>query len=329
LYPAEPIHKPTHALIARKIRLEDREEIPDDHILVTGGSLQGLTMLAESFIDPGDTVVVEEFTYQGTLRAFNSCQPRYATVPVDDDGMIVEELVRTLDQLQRQGRTPKFVYVITDYQNPTGCVMSGERRRALMNVATERGLLVIEDDVYGDLTFEGAHEPTLYSMRTVGNVIRLGTFSKIVGAGVRVGWMIAAPALLAHIATTKIDGGTSSLSSLAVAEYLDTCLDERVEQMREIYRVKRDAMLDALDEHLSGLARWSRPRGGLFVWVELPEGTDTVALLGEAKRAGVDYLPGPNFSPTRQGAHFLRLSFAYLSPQAIRDGIKILASILD
>ena len=328
LYPSESLHEPTRALIARKYALEEGIEVPLNQIAVTSGSLQGLTMIAESFIDPGDTVIVEEFTYQGTLRAFNSCQPRYATVPIDNDGMVVEELERVLNRLDQERVTPKFIYVITDFQNPTGAVMSEPRRRALMEVATKRGLLVIEDDVYGDLIFEGKAEPSLYGRRQMDNVVRLGTFSKIVGAGVRVGWLVASPEVLAQVSTTKIDGGTASFTSLAVAEYLEDKLESRVSLMQDVYRVKRDAMLEALEAHFSAFAQWTRPRGGLFLWMRLPEGTDTVALLPAARQAGVDYLPGPNFSPTRAGADYLRLSFAYLSPQEIREGIAILADVL-
>ena len=328
LYPGEELHRPTRELIAQKYALEERLEVPVDEITITSGSLQGLTMIAESFIDPGDTVVVEEFTYQGTLRAFDSCQPRYATVPVDDEGMIVTELEAVLDRLDHEGVTPKFVYVITDFQNPTGVVMSERRRRALMDVAAERRLPVIEDDVYGDLIFEGAAEPSLYGMRRIDNVIRLGTFSKIVGAGVRVGWIVAPPPILAHLASTKIDGGTSSFSSLAVAEYLQGRLETRVAEMRMAYRVKRDAMLAALETHFSGFAEWSRPRGGLFIWVRLPEGFDSVARLADAHAMGVDYLPGPNFSPTGEGANYIRLSFAYLSPDEIQAGLAVLADAL-
>ena len=327
-YPSDALLAPARELIARKIALEDHEEIPPEHITVTNGSLQGLTMIGEGFIDPGDTIVVEEFTYQGTLRAFNSCQPRYATVPVDENGMIVDELVRVLDQLDAEERPPKFVYVITDYQNPTGVVLSRERRRALLDVATERGLLVIEDDVYSDLLFEGEHQPTLYGLSELDNVIRLGTFSKIVGAGVRVGWLVAPPPILSHLASVKIDGGTSSFSSLAVAEYLSDRLEARVAEMVDVYRTKRDAMLAALDEHCADFATWNRPPGGLFLWMRLPEGVDTVELLPTARAAGVDYLPGANFSPTGAGRNYIRLSFAYLSADEIRKGIAILADVI-
>jgi 2-aminoadipate transaminase len=237
-------------------------------------------------------------------------------------------LEAVLDGLGREGITPKFVYVITDFQNPTGVVMSEQRRRALMDVAMERRLLVIEDDVYGDLIFEGTPQPSLYGMRRMENVIRLGTFSKIVGAGVRVGWIVASPPLLAHLASTKIDGGTSSFSSLAVAEYLRDRLESRVAEMQAVYREKRDVMLEGLEKHFSGFAEWSHPRGGLFIWVRLPDGFDSVARLTAAQAAGVDYLPGPNFSPNGQGANCLRLSFAYLSAQEIRDGLAILADVL-
>lgn len=328
LYPSEEVHVPTRALVSRKYALEEGLEVPIDEISITSGSLQGLTMIGETFIEPGDTVVVEEFTYQGTLRAFNARQPRYATVPVDDEGMVVEELERVVDQLANRGITPKFIYVITDFQNPIGSVMSERRRRALIDLATERGLLVVEDAVYSDLIFEGRAEPSLYSLRQIDNVVRLGTFSKIVGAGVRVGWLVGPRDVLDRLSTTKIDGGTSSFSSLAVAEYLAERLETRVSQMREVYRVKRDAMLDALQTHLAGVAEWSRPRGGLFVWVRLPESFDSVASLPAVRRAGVDYLPGPNFSPSGQGRNCLRLSFAYLSTDEIRDGLAILSDAL-
>jgi 2-aminoadipate transaminase len=328
LYPSEDLHYPTRELIARKYALEEGLQVSVDEITITGGSLQGLTMIAESFIDPDDTVIVEEFTYQGTLRAFDSCQPRYATVPVDDDGMVVSELELLLDRLTHEGITPKFIYVITDFQNPTGAVMSEGRRRALIDLATERRLLVIEDDVYGDLIFEGNPQASLYGMRRIDNVIRLGTFSKIVGAGVRVGWIVAPPALLAHLASTKIDGGTSSFASLAVAEYLTGRLESRVAEMRAVYHSKRDAMLEALETHFGDIAEWSQPRGGLFIWVRLAEGFDSVARLPDAQAAGVDYLPGPNFSPSADGANCFRLSFAYLGAQEIRDGLAILADVL-
>jgi 2-aminoadipate transaminase len=242
--------------------------------------------------------------------------------------MIVDELERVLNRLSAERITPRFIYVITHFQNPTGVVMSEPRRRALMQVATERRLLVIEDDVYSDLVFEGEMEPSLYGMREIDNVIGLGTFSKIVGAGVRLGWLVASPDILAHMSTTKIDGGTSSFTSLVVTEYLQDRLESRVAEMRDVYRVKRDAMFAALEKHFSGLAAWSRPRGGLFLWMRLPEGFDSVARLPEARAAGVDYLPGPNFSPTRAGANYLRLSFGYLSPTEIREGLAILADVL-
>jgi 2-aminoadipate transaminase len=242
--------------------------------------------------------------------------------------MVIEQLERVLDELQGEGVAPRFIYVITDFQNPTGVVLSEERRHRLIDVATERNLLLIEDDVYGDLTFDGAQLPSLYSMRRIDNVIRLGTFSKIVGAGLRLGWLVAAPDILAHLLTTKIDGGTSSFASLVVTEYLQDRLETRVAEMRDVYRAKRDVMLDALDVHFADFAEWSRPQGGLFLWLRLPEGFDSVARLPDARRADVDYLPGPNFSPTRSGANYLRLSFGYLNADDIREGLARLADVV-
>jgi 2-aminoadipate transaminase len=303
-------------------------DIPPSRIMITNGSTQGLLMVAEAFLNPGDTVVIEEFCYPGTLRAFSYCEPRYATVPTDEEGIIVTELVRVLDRLAAERITPKFIYTIANFQNPTGSVMSLSRRQALMQLAEERHLLVIEDDAYGDLIYEGEPVTSLYALSHTDNVVRLGTFSKIVAAGVRLGWIVAPEPVLAKMAVAKIDGGTSAFTSRAVAEYLKDHLDDRMDTLLGVYRAKRDAMLEALDEHLDGVAIWSRPRGGLFIWVRLPEGIDTMKLLEAAHAAGVTYLPGANFSPEGRGANYLRLSFAYLTPEKIRAGIAVLARVL-
>jgi len=328
LYPGDLSHEAARALVSRKLKAHEGVEIAPGRIIITNGSTQGLLMVAEAFIDPGDTVIIEQFCYPGTLRAFGYCEPRYATVPTDDEGIIVTELVRTLDRLAAQGVTPKFVYTIANFQNPTGSVLSLARRRALMQVAEDRRLLVIEDDAYGDLVYEGEPVTSLYALSHTDNVVRLGTFSKIVAAGVRLGWLIASEPVLTRLALTKIDGGTSAFTSRAVAEYLEDHLDERMATLLHVYRTKRDAMLEALAEHLSGMATWSRPRGGLFIWLRLPEAYDTTKLLEAAHAAGVTYLPGTNFSPEGQGANYLRLSFAYLGPDEIRAGIAVLGRVI-
>jgi 2-aminoadipate transaminase len=329
IYPGDRDHMAMRELVARRVELSKGVDVPVSRITVTNGSLQGLQMIAESFIDPGDTIVVDEFTYSGALRAFNLAQPRYATVPTDEDGVVVEELARVLDDLAATGTTPKFIYVIANFQNPTGTVMSLPRRQALAALADERGLLVVDDDVYGDLLYEGEPVPPLYALSQTDNVIRLGTFSKIMAAGVRLGWLIAPEPVLSRMATAKVDGGTSSFASRAVAEYLHDHLDERVDTLLDVYRAKRDVMLQALETHLGNVATWSRPRGGLFIWVRLPEAYDTVAMLPAALAAGVDYLPGPEFSPSGRGANYLRLSFAWLMPEAIRAGIAALAGVVE
>jgi 2-aminoadipate transaminase len=328
LYPGDMGHDAARHLVSRKLKAHEEIDIPPSRIMITNGSTQGLLMVAEAFLNPGDTVIIEEFCYSGTLRAFGYCEPRYVTVPTDYEGLIVTELVRVLDRLVAQGIAPKFIYTIANFQNPTGSVMSLARRQALMQVAEERRLLVIEDDAYGDLIYEGEPVTSLYALSHTDNVVRLGTFSKIVAAGVRLGWVIAPEPVLGKMAVSKIDGGTSAFTSRAVAEYLKNHLDERMDTLLDVYRAKRDAMLEALEEHMVGVATWSRPKGGLFVWVRLPEGLDTTKLLEAAHAAGVTYLPGTNFSPEGKGTSYLRLSFAYLSPENIRAGIEVLARVL-
>jgi 2-aminoadipate transaminase len=328
LYPGDMSHDAARQLVSRKLQDHEGIEIPSSRIMITNGSTQGLLMVAEAFLNPGDTVIIEEFCYPGTLRAFSYGEPRYVTVPTDDEGMIVSELARVLDRLATQGVTPKLIYTIANYQNPTGSVMSLARRQALMQVAEERHLLVIEDDAYGDLIYEGEPVTSLYALSHTDNVVRLGTFSKIVAAGVRLGWIVAPEPVLTKMAVSKIDGGTSAFTSRAVAEYLKEHLEARMDTLLGVYRAKRDAMLEAMEEHLAGVATWSRPKGGLFVWVQLPEGLDAAKLLEAAHAAGVTYLPGGNFSPEGKGTNYLRLSFAYLSPEKIREGIVVLARVL-
>jgi 2-aminoadipate transaminase len=328
LYPGDMSHDAARHLVSRKLKAHERIDIQPSRIMITNGSTQGLLMVAEAFLNAGDTVIIEEFCYPGTLRAFSYCEPRYTTVPTDDEGMVIPELARVLDRLTAQGITPKFIYTIANFQNPTGSVMSLARRQALMQLAEERRLLVIEDDAYGDLIYEGEAVTSLYALSRTDNVVRLGTFSKIVAAGVRLGWIIAPEPVLARMAVSKIDGGTSAFTSRAVADYLNQHLEDRMDTLLGVYRAKRDAMLEAMEEQLDGVATWSRPRGGLFVWVRLPEGVDTAKLLEVAHTAGVTYLPGANFSPEGKGSNYLRLSFAYLSAEKTREGIAVLARVL-
>jgi 2-aminoadipate transaminase len=328
LYPGDMSHDAARHLVSQKLKAHEGIDVPSSRMMITNGSTQGLLMIAEAFLNPGDTVIIEEFCYPGTLRAFSYCEPSYATVPTDDEGLIVSDLVRVLDRLAARGITPKLIYTIANFQNPTGSVLSLPRRQALMQVAEQRQLLVIEDDAYGDLIYEGQPVTSLYALSRTDNVVRLGTFSKIVAAGVRLGWIIAPEPVLTKMAVSKIDGGTSAFTSRAVAEYLKDHLDDRMDTLLGVYRAKRDAMLEALEEHLAGVVTWSRPKGGLFIWVRLPEGTNATQLLETAQAAGVTYLPGANFSPEGKGANYLRLSFAYLSPEHIREGIAVLARVI-
>jgi 2-aminoadipate transaminase len=328
LYPGDMSHDAARHLVSRKLNAHEGIDIPLSRIMITNGSTQGLLMVAEAFLNPGETVIIEEFCYPGTLRAFGYCEPSYTTVPTDDKGIIVTELARVLDRLTARGITPKMIYTIANFQNPTGSVLSLSRRRALMQLAEERQLLVIEDDAYGDLIYEGEPVTSLYALSRTDNVVRLGTFSKIVAAGVRLGWIIAPEPVLAKMAVSKIDGGTSAFTSRAVAEYLQDHLEDRMDTLLGVYRAKRDAMLEAMEEHLHGVVTWSRPQGGLFIWVRLPEGVNATQLLEVAQAAGVTYLPGAHFSPEGRGANYLRLSFAYLSPENIREGIAVLARVI-
>lgn len=303
---------------------------PDD-VLVTTGGQQVLDLVTKTLIDPGDTIVAEGPSYPGALNAFKAYQANLVQIDMDSDGMRVDLLEETLDRLEREGRRPKFVYTVPSFQNPGGVTLSLPRRKRLVEVARERELLVLEDNPYGLLRYEGEQLPTLHSLDGGVYVMYLGTFSKIFSPGLRLGWVVAPPPVLERINLGKqqVDLCTSTLSQILVQAYFEHHdWREYVGALTELYRVRRDTMLDALAEHFPPQAEWTRPGGGLFIWATLPDFIDTSDLLAAALRDNVAFVPGEGAFLDGRGRSSMRLNFSGATEDEIREGIRRIGEVV-
>jgi 2-aminoadipate transaminase len=296
-------------------------------ILVTVGAQQALDLVGKAFIDPGDLVAVEAPSYVGALAAFGAFQPRYLQIPMDDDGLIVEAFEEALSA----GARPTFLYVCPNFHNPAGVTLSLDRRRRLVEVCRGARIPIVEDNAYGLLRFDGSPLPSLHSMDPE-NVVYLGSLSKVFCPGVRVGWMVAPPAVLERLILFKeaADLCSSNLNQLVAEEWLSDGRTWRTSltELIGIYRSRRDAMVEALGAHFPPGSRWTHPHGGFYVWATLSPGADTRALLPAAVERGVAYVPGTAFYPDGSGADRLRLAFCYPSEDAIREGIRRLGDLV-
>lgn len=311
------------------VALEGVEAHPDD-VVVTTGSQQALDLVTRIFVDPGDVVVAEAPSYVGALGVFRSYQADVVQVAMDADGLVPAELDATLTRLAADGRRVKLLYTIPNYQNPAGVTLSLERRPQVLEICRRHGVLVVEDDPYGLLGFEGDPLPALRSFDDQG-VLYLGSFSKTFAPGYRVGFVIAPHAVREKLVLASESAilSPSNASQLAVDTYLATC-DWRgqIKAYREMYRERRDALVGALAEHLPS-ASWNVPAGGFFVWVRLPGGLDAKSMLPRAVTGRVAYVPGTAFYYDGRGADHMRLSFCYPTPERIREGVRRLASVVN
>ena len=301
-----------------------------DDLIITDGAQQALELLGKIFIGKGDTILVEAPSYLGALQAFAGYEPNVVGIPMDDDGLKVDLLEDKLKELSRQGIQPKFLYVIPNFQNPAGFTMSADRRLKVLELADKYGFLVIEDDQYGKLRFDGEAKVLLRAVDE--NVVYLGTFSKIFAPGMRLGWVIAPKAILEKLINAKQAANlcTSSFSQRITEEYMNS-FDWRhnVDVLIDLYRDRRDAMFDALEEYFPEGSSWSRPNGGLFIWATLPDGLDSGEMLAEAIReAKVAYVPGRGFFASEGGKSNMRLNFSYCPPEVIDEGIKRLGGVI-
>ena len=305
-----------------------------DNVVITAGSQQALDLIGKLLINRGDRILVEAPTYLGALQAFNVYGAQYVSVPVDDDGLLTEQLDASL----RAG--PKFMYVLPNFQNPAGVTLSEGRRHQLILLADKYGIPILEDDPYGQLRYEGEHLSPLVvldreNMRrddgfTLGNVIYLSTFSKTLAPGIRLAWIVAPEDVIVKIVQLKqaADLHTSTFCQYVAYEVArDGFLEQHVKLIRQVYRERRDAMLQALEEYFPDVVTWTRPQGGLFLWVTMPEGTDSQALFRAALAENVAFVPGDCFyaSNSLEGSRHMRLNFSHSQPEMIREGIRRLS----
>jgi len=300
-----------------------------DDVLVIQGGQQGLDLAAKLVLDAGDTVVTEDPTFLGALIAFNPCEPTYAAVPMDDDGMDTDHL----EEVLAANPDAKMIYTVPDFQNPTGVSMSLRRRERLLELAGAHDLLVVEDSPYRELRYDGEHLPTLRSLDTEGRVIYLGSFSKILAPGMRLGWAVADPEIVEKLGLLKLaaDTQSSTLNMAATSAYLRGYdIDAHIARALPVYRRKRDLMLATMEQTFPAEVSFTRPQGGLFVWVSFPEEIDAAALLRDRllPEAKVAYVPGATFFPVTQQHHHARVSFSGVPDDRLVEGISRFGRLL-
>ncbi len=298
-----------------------------DHILITSGSQQGLDFSARIFLNPGDVVLVESPSYLGALNAFKACEPKFIEVPTDDHGMIPEEL----DKILATTENVKMIYVIPDFQNPTGKTWTMERREKFMELINKYEIPVVEDNPYGELRFEGEFLPSLKSMDTKDLVIFLGTMSKILAPGLRIGWICASTEILGKYNFIKqgADLQSSTIDQLIANQFLeDNDLDEHVAKIKDVYVKRRDCMLKTMEETFPKEVKFTHPEGGLFTWCVLPEYMDAKVLAPQCLEKKVAYVPGGSFFPNGGKENHFRLNYSCMPEEKIVEGITKIAEVL-
>jgi 2-aminoadipate transaminase len=322
---------PLRESLLKMTREEAVKEAELENIIITTASQQGLSLLAEIFINPGDSVIVEAPSYVGGLQAFHAFQANFTTIPLDDEGIKVDILKEKLKELKANNVNTKFIYVIPNFQNPAGVTMSLERRKKLLEISHFYGIPIIEDDPYGDIRFKGEKIPSLLELDKIGIVIELRTFSKILAPGLRLGWIVADKEVTKKVSLAKQAADLCSPSSTQyiVDKFIrDGHLNNYLEIVRKNYKIKLDSMLGALEKYFPEETTWTEPQGGMFVWAEVPEYIDTDQLFREALQEKVAYVIGSAFYPYGEDKHHMRLNFSLNTPEKIEEGIKRLGNLL-
>jgi len=318
---------PLREQIAKRMNSKNKTNITKDNILITNGSQQGLDFAGKIFLDEGDVVLCESPSYLGAINAFKSYNPKFLEVPTDKDGMIMEEL----DKILQTTENVKMIYVIPDFQNPTGKTWPIERRKKFIEVISKYEIPVIEDNPYGELRFEGESLPSLKSMDKKGLVIFLGTFSKIFCPGYRIGWTCASQEILKKFIFVKqgADLQASTISQREISKFIELYnLDEHVNKIKEVYLIRRDLMLNTMKEEFPEGIKYTHPEGGLFTWVELPKHLDSRVIMQDCLKNNVAYVPGGSFFPNGGKENCFRLNYSNMPEDRIVEGIKRLGNVL-
>jgi 2-aminoadipate transaminase len=314
--------------VADKCRRQRGIEASIEDVMITTGSGQGLDMISKLLVNPGDTVLTEEYCYQGALNRFRKLGAKLVGMKLDGDGIVIDALARQLAELKAQGITPKFIYTIPTIQNPTASILPLDRRQALLTLAREYNVAIFEDECYADLLWEGIEAPPALYALDPGCVIHLGSFSKSLAPALRLGYVIAGWEIMSRLLPLKGDSGTGALDQMVVAEYFSQNYNKHLGHLNGVLRDKLDAMTEAVAREFGSTAECWTPKGGIFLWIKLPADVDVRKLVKPAADAGIVFNPGPEWAVSADNSsNCLRLCFAMPSKQTIRDGVGELARV--
>ncbi|HZP86725.1 MAG TPA: PLP-dependent aminotransferase family protein [Burkholderiales bacterium] len=321
-------YRPLREFIARKLAKDAGIACTADEVLITSGSLQGLDLVNAVFLAKGDTAIVEEMTYSGTITRLQRLGVNVVGVPIDDDGLNANALAATLADLKAKRVQPKFIYTIPTVQNPTATVMSTARRREILRLSTEYGVPIFEDECYADLVWAGERPQALRGMAGSDQVVHIGSFSKSIAPALRLGYLVASWPLMSRILSIKSDGGSGAIEQMMLAEYCSTHFDTHVQALRKTLRAKVETLMSSLRAQFGGEVEFDDPAGGIFLWVRFPPAVDTTKLAQVALQAGVAVNPGAEWmTDADAGSRRVRICFAHPDPQTIREGVGRLAEI--
>ncbi len=321
-------YRPLRYFLAAKLKRDAGMSCSADDILIVSGSLQALDLVNAALLTRGDTVLVEQDNYQGTLTRLARLGVNAVGIPLDEGGMRIDVLEAALAELKSRNVKPKYIYTIPTVQNPTGTILDETRRSAMLKLARDYGLPIFEDDCYADLVWSGERPRAIYAMSEDDNVIHIGSFSKSIAPALRVGFIVAPWTIMSRMLALKTDAGSGSLEQMVLAEYCAPHFSDHVPKLRQGLRKKLDTLMEALNEQFGTAAEFDVPKGGIFLWVKLPDNVDTMKLYPAALAAGVAINPGPEWSTDRgHSSSRMRLCFASPSHEEIREGIAVLAGI--
>ena len=328
-YPGSLGYEPMRQVMAERFERREGAALPIERTALTTGSMQAVTLMAQYFVEkPGDVILTEEFTYSGTIGAYNREGATLVGVEIDEHGMKMDSLVEKIKACTKEGNKPRFIYALVTYQNPTGSIMPVERRRELLDIAHRYDIPVVEDHCYADTIYDDHHVPALITLGSDATVLHIESFSKILGPGVRLGCFTGPNPVFSEILSLRRDGGPSTLNAAIVCEFFRESLSDHLKTINAIVKEKRDLMLGLLAENRDVFEWNSEPRGGLFAWVKLPDVTDVVTCEQAAESRGIDYATGKAFHVYHEDVPYLRLAFGYASLDEIREGIPLLAECL-
>lgn len=329
-YPPPQGHTGLRELIAQNLKEKRGLERGIDSIFLSAGAGGAAQVIFDAFIDPGDIVLVDEFSYPGTLAMLLLRRANVIHIPVDDQGMNAKALDDTIKNLASQGKRPKMIYTISVYQNPMGMTVSLDRRRRLLEVSHRYGVPILENESYADFVIDGDPlPPSMSGMDDRDSVMYVSSYTKLLGCGLRLGYGVVPEQVRKRLEPLRFGGSPSHLASMTVHEYMREHKDEHISRVRANLKAKRDALLAALNENFPPGCTWSKPGGGMMVWIRLPEGADTWNALDKAVEAGVKYNPGPLFRAGRDRPNYMRLTYSHNTPEEISEGVGILASVFE